>query len=301
MKFRLPIWQFKSALFTCLPSHVWWLNLTDENVGPWQGPSLWNVFTTRGNAGRCVSSLRALTDILQRETFNDEWSQKNKELTEESFAKIKPRNIVKQIEACAPWQWFKSSTTVSTTITAPKTEASSQIGCRRQLPVISNDYVCQSGAILSSSIKAVSAVTSGIIGEQDHTKIILMFLFSFGCMKFSDIRRSRREAQLRSSTQHQGVEVEVSIFHTSLFVKICSGLSIAVTCRTLWRFLFPSFMFGDVGPHWDTFGIPKYFNAFLESTSFLERQDAPDGIRWTCMVTSFFCSSQAVNYIEISF
>ena len=32
-----------------------------------------------------------------------------------------------------------------------------------------------------------------------------------------------------------------------------------------------------------------------------EANDAPDGIRWTCMVTSFFCSSQAVNYIEISF
>ena len=126
--------------------------------------------------------------------------------------------------------------------------------------------------ILSSSIKAVSAVNSRTIGEQDHTKIILMFLFSFGCMKFSDVKRSRREAQLRASTQYQGVEVEVSIFHTSLFVKICSGLSIAVTCRTLWRFLFPSFMFGDVGPRWDTFGIPKYFNAFLESTSFLERR-----------------------------
>ena len=156
--------------------------------------------------------------------------------------------------------------------------------------MISNDYVCQSGAILiyiykyifiylniyiyilSSSIKAVSAVNSRTIGEQDHTKIILMFLFSFGCMKFSDVKRSRREAQLRASTQYQGVEVEVTIFHTSLFVKICYGLSIAVFCRTLWRFLFPSFMFGDVGPRWDTFGIPKYFNAFLESTSFLERR-----------------------------
>ena len=139
MKFRLPIWQFKSALCTCLPSHVWWLYLTDENVGPWQGPSHWNVFHDP-------------RECLKPPCFDVQWSvePENKELTEESIAKIQPRNIVKQIEACAqaPWQWFKSSTNVSTTITTPKTEASLQIGCRRQLPVISNDYVCQSGAIL---------------------------------------------------------------------------------------------------------------------------------------------------------